>query len=63
MKPSDNRPISLEGVSENTIVAEVIITPEITSFLLEAQNKKCIIHKGKPMLEGQIKLMLDFIRK
>ncbi len=61
MMENDGLPISLSNISESCIVAEVVITPELTTFLNEAKKKNCLIHKGKPMLEGQIKLMLDFI--
>lgn len=61
MKENDGMPMPLINVSELSIVAEVVIKPELTTFLNEAKKKNCVIHKGKPMLEGQIKLMLDFI--
>jgi shikimate dehydrogenase len=63
MKENDGLPISLSDVAESSIVAEVVITPELTTFLNEAKKKNCIIHKGKPMLEGQISLMIDFINE
>lgn len=63
MKENNGLPISLSNVSESSIVAEVVITPELTTFLNEAKNKNCVIHKGKPMLEGQIELMIDFINE
>lgn len=63
MKENDGLPISLFNVTESSIVADVVITPELTTFLNEAKKKNCIIHKGKPMLEGQIRLMLDFINE
>lgn len=63
MKENDGLPISLFNVTESSIVADVVITPELTTFLKEAKNKNCIIHKGKPMLEGQISLMIDFINE
>ncbi|MBL7918764.1 MAG: shikimate dehydrogenase [Bacteroidia bacterium] len=63
MKENNGLPISLSNVSESSVVAEVVITPELTTFLNEAKNKNCIIHKGKPMLEGQIRMMIDFINE
>lgn len=63
MKENDGLPISLSNITESSIVADVVITPELTTFLIEAKNKNCIIHKGRPMLEGQITLMLDFINE
>jgi shikimate dehydrogenase len=63
MKANDDLPIALTNISKSSIVAEVVITPELTAFLNEAKNKNCIVHKGKPMLEGQIGLMLDFINE
>lgn len=63
MAGTDGLPIALDNVQESCLVAEVVVSPEMTPFLAEAKKKNCRIHKGKPMLEGQIKLMLDFINE
>lgn len=63
MKENYGLPISLSEVAESSVVADVVITPELTTFLNEAKKNNCIIHKGKPMLEGQISLMIDFINE
>lgn len=62
MKETDPLPMSLEGLKENTLVAEVIIRPGMTITLKEALKKGCKIHKGIHMLESQIELMIQFMK-
>ena len=62
MKETDKLPISLNGLNKNTLVAEVIIRPEITITLKEAQKKGCKIHTGIHMLESQLELMVEFMK-
>jgi shikimate dehydrogenase len=61
MREKDTPALSLEGLSQNTLVAEVIIRPELTCTLREAAQKGCTIHPGIHMLEAQIRLMLNFM--
>lgn len=61
MKDTDTLPISLEGLTKDTLVAEVIIKPEITITLKEALAKGCKIHTGIHMLKHQIELMIAFM--
>jgi shikimate dehydrogenase len=42
-------------------VAEIIMTPKLTSLLERAQAKGCRIQYGLPMLECQIEMMADFM--
>jgi shikimate 5-dehydrogenase len=50
------------GLHPGMLAAEVVIHPETTPFLAEAAQRGCAVHYGKPMLEAQIDLMLDFMR-
>jgi len=62
MRPGDGLPLDPAGLGPGTVAAEVVITPETTPFLAEAQRRGAAAHYGKPMLEAQIDLMIDFIR-
>ncbi|WP_298778662.1 hypothetical protein [uncultured Polaribacter sp.] len=61
MKENDKPILSLSNLKPKTIVAEIIISPEITCTLKQAIEKGCKIHKGIAMLEGQIKLINEFM--
>lgn len=61
MKENQGLPISLSTVTESSLVADIVVAPEMTAFLNEAKKMNCLIHKGKEMLEGQISLMIDFM--
>ncbi|WP_194972617.1 shikimate dehydrogenase family protein [Aquiflexum lacus] len=61
MNLTDKPPISIDRITSDTLVAEVIIKPEMTSTLIEAQKKGCQIHQGIHMLKAQLRLMLDFM--
>ncbi|PTX58390.1 shikimate dehydrogenase [Kordia periserrulae] len=61
MKESDKPLLSLSNLNSNTLVADIIISPEMTCTLKQATQKGCQIHKGIAMLEGQIKLMNEFM--
>ena len=61
MAETDSMPLSVEGLTPEQIVAEIIIVPALTRLLAAAQAKGCRIHYGAPMLECQIELMADFM--
>lgn len=61
MKENDRPLLSLANLDFRTLVADVIISPEMTCTLKDATQQGCKIHKGIAMLEGQIKLMNEFM--
>ena len=61
MKEGDAPPLSLDNLEQVTLVAEVIIRPEMTCTLKEAIMRGCTVHQGIHMLTAQIRLMLDFM--
>ena len=61
MHERDRPPLSLSKLDSSTLVAEVIIRPEMTCTLKEAIMRGCTIHQGIHMLKAQIRLMLDFM--
>lgn len=62
MRPGDGPPLDPAGLGPGIVAAEVVIAPETTPFLAEAERRGAAVHYGKPMLEAQIDLMVDFIR-
>ncbi len=61
MEETDKPLLSLSNLKSHSLVADIIIKPEMTCTLKEAIKKGCKIHKGIAMLEGQIELMHTFM--
>lgn len=61
MGESDPLPLDVEGLEPNQIVAEIIMKPETTALLDQAQKRGCKIHYGLPMLKSQANLMAQFL--
>ena len=57
----DNMPCALDKVAENAIVADIIMVPEKTAWLLMAEEKGLKTHLGKHMLDYQRDLIGEFI--
>jgi len=57
MADGDPLPFDIEKLSTDTLVAEVIMKPEMTALLCAAQTRGCPIHLGRHMLEHQSLLM------
>jgi shikimate dehydrogenase len=56
MKPDDPLPISdASHLTSDMTVSEIIMSPELTPLLLEAQRCGCRISLGKSMLENQVR--------
>lgn len=61
MKPGDQLPMDDALIDRTTLVAECVISPEITALLDVAMRRGRQIHTGVPMLAAQINLMLAFM--
>jgi len=61
LRMSDPLPIDAERLDPGTIVAEVVMKPERTPLLARAQQRGCVIHYGRHMLEAQVRLIGDFL--
>lgn len=61
MKESDPLPLDIALLSRDTVVAEIIMKPEMTALLEGARSKGCTIHHGHHMLDEQVKLLAGFI--
>lgn len=61
MKPGDALPFSASVIQRSTLVAECVIAPEMTALLQAASAEGKSVHTGVPMLQGQLRLMLQFM--
>ena len=59
----DKLPFDLDNLSSGTLVADIIMQPELTKLLRLAQSKNLKIHFGKHMLNYQADLMENFLTK
>lgn len=59
MKPEDAMPLGDLAFHEGQIVAEAIMSPEMTPLLIAAKAAGARIQPGAPMLRNQLRLMLD----
>ena len=59
----DKLPFELDKSSSGTLVADIIMQPEMTKLLKLAQSKNLKIHFGKHMLNYQADLMEKFLTK
>lgn len=57
MKEGDALPLDASLLSPSTLVAEIIMKPEMTALLQAAQKQGCAIHLGRHMLDHQARLM------
>ena len=61
MRDGDPLPLDVSKLAPTTIVAEVIIVPERTRLLQEAERRGCRVHIGLPMLTCQIDEVMRFL--
>ena len=61
MQPNDPLPLSESVIERSALVAECVVSPEMTRLLQVAQQRGCSIHTGVPMLEAQLELILAFM--
>ncbi|MGI9538046.1 MAG: shikimate dehydrogenase family protein [Desulfocapsaceae bacterium] len=60
MSPSDPYPLDPELLDPAQLVTEMIMKPDVTSFLIAATNKGCEIQGGYEALRGQAKATMEF---
>jgi shikimate dehydrogenase len=61
MRPGDALPMSRDLVERSAVVAECVVTQDMTPLLALAQDVGRTIHPGLPMLTAQLDLLLDFM--
>lgn len=62
MHEGDALPVAVERLERGTIVAEVIMQPDMTPLLIDAEARGCRVHKGIHMIEQQVRLLVDFLK-
>jgi shikimate dehydrogenase len=62
LKPDDGRSLDLDSVDPDCLVAEVVMKPDMTPLLHSAKSRGHDIHLGIHMLNGQLDLMMQFLR-
>jgi shikimate dehydrogenase len=60
MHEADDLPLDPRTLRPSMLAAEIVITAKPTPFLAAALACGCVVQPGKPMLEAQLDLMLQF---
>ena len=63
LKESDEPPFDVDKSSSSSLIADIIMKPEMTRLLNKAKLINRKIHLGKHMLDYQIELMENFLTK
>ncbi|OHC49921.1 MAG: shikimate dehydrogenase [Rhodobacteraceae bacterium GWF1_65_7] len=61
MHTGDALPVNPDLLEPGTLVAEVVMQPDVTPLLAAAEARGCQTHKGIHMIEQQIRLLVDFL--
>lgn len=61
MQETDPLPFDTAGIHAKHVVAEIIMKPETTALLAQAQARGCKVQFGLPMLRSQAALMATFM--
>jgi shikimate dehydrogenase len=62
MYARDALPVDIDRLDAGTIVAEVVMQPDVTPLLAQAEARGCVVHKGIHMIEQQVRLIVDFLK-
>ncbi|MBD9490408.1 shikimate dehydrogenase [Ensifer sp. ENS11] len=62
MHAGDALPVDVDRLDAGTVVAEVVMQPDVTPLLAEAKARGCVVHKGIHMIEQQVRLLVDFLK-
>jgi shikimate dehydrogenase len=61
LKPDDGHSFDLGSVDKTSLVAEVVMKPDMTPLLIAAKDRGYRIHFGIHMLNSQLELMFQFL--
>jgi shikimate dehydrogenase len=62
LKSDDGHSFNLDSADKTALVAEVVMKPDMTPLLIAAKARGHRIHFGIHMLNGQVELMMQFLR-
>jgi shikimate dehydrogenase len=62
MRPGDALSLDVSKLTPETVVVEIIVVPERTRLVEEAERRGCRVHLGLPMLTCQIDEVITFLR-
>jgi shikimate dehydrogenase len=60
MRPGDPLPVDVSRLAPAAFAGDVVTVPEMTPWLVSAQQKGCRIQTGVGMFQGNLGLMADF---
>ncbi|MQW71673.1 shikimate dehydrogenase [Sinorhizobium medicae] len=61
MRPGDLLPVDPDTLEPGTLVADVVMEPDVTPLLQLATERGCIVHKGVHMITSQVELLAGFL--
>ena len=61
LNADDALPLALEGVEKTAVIADIIMVPEMTNWLIDAESRGLTCHKGRYMFDYQTDLIANFI--
>ncbi|SDN03696.1 shikimate dehydrogenase [Ensifer sp. YR511] len=61
LRTEDPLPLDPSSLGPGSVVAEVVMNPDVTPLLLAAQMRGLTIHRGVHMITGQVQLLADFL--
>jgi len=61
LNADDGHSFDLASVDKTSLVAEVVMKPEMTPLLIAAKERGYSTHFGTHMLNGQLELMMEFL--
>lgn len=61
MSKNDPIPFPVELIPSAAVAADVVMQAELTPFLAAALSQGAIVHEGRHMLAGQLRLIADFL--
>ncbi|MBD9625021.1 shikimate dehydrogenase [Ensifer sp. ENS06] len=62
MHEGDALPVDVERLDPGSLVAEVVMQPDMTPLLIAAEARGCRVHKGIHMIDQQVRLLVDFLK-
>ena len=61
MHEDDDLPFALDSLAPGTVVAEAVMSPEVTALLVEAERRGLTPHRGRAMRDAQMDVVARFI--